>query len=254
MPGSGEPRRARHEGPSAPPPAPPDRARTRRLALQLLVCDGLATRRRQRRDWLLPSERKSSVHDDQHAAPARHSTGEAQDCPDTCHRWFDRQIASTARDATRANILLQTVVQAGRRPSRTAHFPPPGKVVRRLVGYVVAREAVAGKDMLISLNQFRRRHHQRLAALLLALTLCWLVFAAHSALSERHMGDDMAACLAIAQTAALALALVIVATTRAKVPGPTWARTSNQSPPTRSRPTPVPRSRAGPAVLQVFRC
>ncbi|WP_332671376.1 hypothetical protein [Aromatoleum sp.] len=110
--------------------------------------------------------------------------------------------------------------------------------------------------MLISLNQFRRRHHQRLAALLLALTLCWLVFAAHSALAERHMGDDMAACLAIAQTAALALALAIVAvaTTRPELPGPTWARTCIQSRPTGARQRPVPCSRAGPAVLQVFRC
>ncbi|MFP5364935.1 MAG: hypothetical protein ACLGI5_19625 [Thermoleophilia bacterium] len=63
--------------------------------------------------------------------------------------------------------------------------------------------------MLIALNQLRRRHRQRLAAVLLALALCCLLVAAHSALAERHMGDDMAICLAVAQTAALALSIAV---------------------------------------------
>jgi len=85
--------------------------------------------------------------------------------------------------------------------------------------------------MLIALNQCQRRHHQRLAALALTLALCWLVFAARSALSERHLSDEMAACLAIAQTAALTLAVVIVAVARtgtavgADPPAPGPART-----------------------------
>lgn len=110
--------------------------------------------------------------------------------------------------------------------------------------------------MLISLNQLRRRHHQRLAALLLALMLGWLVFAAHSALAERHMGNDMAACLAIAQTAALALAVLIVAgaTARPVSPGSAGAHAALRPPIAPARRPSPPRSRAGPAFLQVFRC
>lgn len=109
--------------------------------------------------------------------------------------------------------------------------------------------------MLIALNQLRRRRRQRLGAVLLALALCCLLVAAHSALAERHMGDDMAVCLAVAQTAALALsiAVVIVAATRHSRP---CASSDFGLAPTQSRPNsqpPVPRSRAGPAVLQVFR-
>lgn len=109
--------------------------------------------------------------------------------------------------------------------------------------------------MLIALNQLRRRHRQRLAAVLLALALCCLLVAAHSALAERHMGDDMAICLAVAQTAALALsiAVVIVAATRHSLPCASWDRGLASMPSRPNSQPPVPRSRAGPAVLQVFR-
>lgn len=109
--------------------------------------------------------------------------------------------------------------------------------------------------MLIALNQLRRRHRQRLAAVLLALALCCLLVAAHSALAERHMGDDMAICLAVAQTAALALsiAVAIVAATRPTLPCNTWDRRLALIPILLGCQPPIPRSRAGPAVLQVFR-
>lgn len=105
--------------------------------------------------------------------------------------------------------------------------------------------------MPISLNQPPRRHHRRLAA----LALGWLVFAAHGALAEHHMGDDMAACLAVAQTAALALAVLIVAgaTAHPALPSRAWARAASRPSLPSARRPPPPRSRAGPAFLQVFR-
>jgi len=109
--------------------------------------------------------------------------------------------------------------------------------------------------MLIALNDFRRRHRQRLAASFVVIVLCWLLVAAHSALAERHMGDDMAVCLAVAQTAALVLAVAITRVSAATVLRPrpprshagVWPRMSFM------RAAPDPRSRAGPALLQVFR-
>jgi hypothetical protein len=110
--------------------------------------------------------------------------------------------------------------------------------------------------MRIALNQFRSRHHRRLAALLLVLALCWLVVAAHSAVADRHMGDGIAACLAVAQTAALALAVAIVtvASVTATMSRWAWPRADAPLRVRASRSQPRPRSRAGPAALQVFRC
>lgn len=110
--------------------------------------------------------------------------------------------------------------------------------------------------MLIALDSLRRGHRHRLAAVLLALALCWLLIAAHSALAERHhMGDDMAVCFAVAQTAALVLAVAIAAVAAATtvLPRPTWRRLDIAPGVWFARCTPDPRSRAGPAFLQVFR-
>lgn len=109
--------------------------------------------------------------------------------------------------------------------------------------------------MLIALNELRRRHRHRLAAVLLAVALCWLLIAAHSALAERHMGDDMAVCLAVAQTAALVLAVAIAAVAAATtvLQGlPRW-RLDLAPGVWVARAAPDPCSRAGPAFLQVFR-
>lgn len=109
--------------------------------------------------------------------------------------------------------------------------------------------------MLIAFNEFRCRHRQCLAAVLLAFALSWLVLMAHSALAEGHMGDEMAACLAIAQTAALALGVVVAAGSAGR-PAPPWpwesADDRSRIPSARRRP--IAPSRAGPEVLQVFRC
>lgn len=109
--------------------------------------------------------------------------------------------------------------------------------------------------MPIALNQFRRQH-RRLAALLLVLALCWLVIAAHSALAERHMGDGIAACLAVAQTAALALAVALAAvhSVNAAMARCAWPRADAPLRVRAARSQPLPRSRAGPVALQVFRC
>lgn len=108
--------------------------------------------------------------------------------------------------------------------------------------------------MLIALNRLRRRHRHRLAAVLLALTLGCAVVAAHSALADRHMGDNMAVCLAVAQTAALFLAVAIAAGIATNALRPRWLDgrvVALVAWPTDTAPE--PRSRAGPALLQVFR-
>ena len=109
--------------------------------------------------------------------------------------------------------------------------------------------------MLIALNALGRRHRHRLAVVLLAVALCWLLIAAHSAIAERHMGDDMAVCLAVAQTAApsLAGAIIAVAAVTTNLPCPTWRRLDIAPAVSFARCAPDPRSRAGPAFLQVFR-
>ena len=109
--------------------------------------------------------------------------------------------------------------------------------------------------MLIALNQLRRGHRRRLAAVLLALTLGGLVVAAHSALAERHMGGDMAVCLAVAQTVALFLAVAIAAAPAANALHPRLLQRGLESLLVMqvAFAAPEPRSRAGPAELQVFR-
>ena len=109
--------------------------------------------------------------------------------------------------------------------------------------------------MLIALNTLRRRHRHRLAAVLATFGLCWLLLAAHSALAEQHMGDDMAVCLAVAQTAALMLAVALGTTSAASrlLPRSPWLQidVAAHQPPWPGWPE--PRSRAGPELLQVFR-
>lgn len=109
--------------------------------------------------------------------------------------------------------------------------------------------------MLIALNQFRLRHRHRLAAILLTFALCWLLLAAHSAFAERHMGDGMAACLAVAETAALMLAIAIAASSTARIvlARPSACRLHGMSRSRLAHAAPDPRSRAGPEFLQVFR-
>jgi ACR3 family arsenite efflux pump ArsB len=108
--------------------------------------------------------------------------------------------------------------------------------------------------MLIALNRLRRRHRHRLAAVLLALTLCCAVVAAHSALADGHMGDNMAVCLAVAQTAALFLAVAIAAGLAAAALRPRVLHRRVVAPAAWAMAAaPEPRSRAGPSVLQVFR-
>jgi hypothetical protein len=108
--------------------------------------------------------------------------------------------------------------------------------------------------MLIALNALRRRHRHRSTAVLLALALSCLLIAAHSALAERHMGDEIA-CLAVAETAApvVAVAIAAVAAATTVLPRATWRRLDMAPGVWFARCTPGPRSRAGPAFLQVFR-
>jgi len=105
--------------------------------------------------------------------------------------------------------------------------------------------------MFIAFHSFFQDQRRRLLGLVVVLALAGSVAAAHSALAEDHMGAAKV-CLAVAETAALAVVVVWAASALAPARftlALPWAAATT-SPPS---PTVWTRSRAGPALLQVFR-
>jgi drug/metabolite transporter (DMT)-like permease len=107
--------------------------------------------------------------------------------------------------------------------------------------------------VFVALNTALRHHRRRLATLAVVLGLAGAVVTAHSVMAGDHMGDGVAMCLAVANTAVIAAgaALVLgVATSRRR----RWLIAAPAFPVFAY--TPAPRSvpaRAGPPLLQVFR-
>jgi hypothetical protein len=102
------------------------------------------------------------------------------------------------------------------------------------------------------LHALARRQRRRAALLAVMLFLGGAVVVAHSAAGEGHMGDGMAMCLAVITAGAAAIvgltraaAELLRAPSAVLLPVPVMPCV-----PRRGRP--LPRSRAGPAVLQVF--
>lgn len=124
--------------------------------------------------------------------------------------------------------------------------------------------------MLILLNTLIRRHRRRTSTALGVLTLAGTLALAHGAIGGGHMGDAMshsmsaagdaapvgdvlAVCLAVAETAALGFGLLaaIGAWRVARVTfGASATCPATQSLTSFARPSPA--ARAGPADLQVF--
>ena len=106
--------------------------------------------------------------------------------------------------------------------------------------------------MFIAFHSFFQDQRRRLLGLVVVLALAGSVAAAHSVLAEDHMGGAAKVCLAVAETAALAVVVVgaasALAPARFTVAIP-WAGATTTPP----SPTVWTRSRAGPALLQVFR-
>ena len=106
--------------------------------------------------------------------------------------------------------------------------------------------------MFVAFHSFSQDQRRRLLGLVVVLALAGSIAAAHSAFAEDHMGGAAKVCLAVAETAALAVVVVwaayALAPARFRV-AISWAGATT-SPPS---PTVWTGSRAGPALLQVFR-
>jgi hypothetical protein len=107
--------------------------------------------------------------------------------------------------------------------------------------------------VLCALNSKIRRERRRAATLLVMAGLAGAVFATHGAMNHDHagdFGDVVVICVAVAETAAVALVLTFAS-------GPsrsTWSGAALLGPePLLVRSSPDPRARAGPipAVLRL---
>lgn len=106
--------------------------------------------------------------------------------------------------------------------------------------------------MLLAVNSTLRRQRRRMAALAVVLALAGAVVATHSVMSHDHMGDAALTCLAVAQTAVLAVGATLAAGAFARRSLPLPPLLAPAGP--RFVVSPVePRARAGPPSLQVFR-
>jgi hypothetical protein len=104
---------------------------------------------------------------------------------------------------------------------------------------------------LARLHALARRRRRRLAVLAVMLSLAGAVVVAHSVLGEGHMGDGTATCLAVMTVGGVAL-LGLTRAPAAVLRAPLSSPLPLVAPAVVALPAPVPRSRAGPAVLQVF--
>jgi hypothetical protein len=104
-----------------------------------------------------------------------------------------------------------------------------------------------------ALNAALRRQRRRLAVLAVMLGLAGAVVTAHSVMAADHMGDGVTMCLAVAETAVIAIGAALVI----RVAVAHRARWLIAAPVFRALAfVPAPRSvpaRAGPPLLQVFR-
>jgi hypothetical protein len=104
-----------------------------------------------------------------------------------------------------------------------------------------------------ALNTALRRQRRRLAMLAVMLGLAGAVVTAHSVTAGDHMGDGVVMCLAVAETAVIAIGAALVVGV-AVACRPRWLIAVPS--PGASAYVPAPWSvpaRAGPPLLQVFR-
>jgi hypothetical protein len=107
--------------------------------------------------------------------------------------------------------------------------------------------------VFVGLNSVLRRQRRRIAVIAAMLSLAGAVVTAHSVMGVDHMGDATAMCLAVVETAVIAVGgALIVGVALARRPH--WLALIPAAPqqPAASAPARI-RARAGPPVLQVFR-
>ena len=109
--------------------------------------------------------------------------------------------------------------------------------------------------MFIALNRALGRQRRRFVMHAVMLGLAGAVVVAHSALGHDHMGDmgdAIVMCLAVAETAVVAVGAALALSTLMR--RPLWPLAAPLAPEPPFLPSPVgTRSRAGPPLLQVFR-
>ena len=109
--------------------------------------------------------------------------------------------------------------------------------------------------VFIALNSALRRQRRRYTMLAVMLGLAGAVVVAHSALGHDHMGDmgdAIVMCLAVAETAVVAVGAALALSTLMR--RPLWLLAAPLAPELPFVPSLVgTRSRAGPPLLQVFR-
>lgn len=106
--------------------------------------------------------------------------------------------------------------------------------------------------MFVWLNTTLRRQRRRLLVLATVLALAGVVVVAHTVANHDHMGDAIAMCLAVVETAAVAaIAAIGLGLFAAR---PAWRRPLRAGVEVLVAAAASPAAaRAGPAVLQVFR-
>jgi hypothetical protein len=109
--------------------------------------------------------------------------------------------------------------------------------------------------VFIALHSALRRQRRRFTVLAVMLGLAGAVVVAHSAMGHDQMGDMGGAivmCLAVAETAVVAVGAAVALS--ALLRRPRWLLAAPRAPELPFVPSPVgTRSRAGPPFLQVFR-
>jgi hypothetical protein len=109
--------------------------------------------------------------------------------------------------------------------------------------------------VLIALNSTLRRQRRRLAMVVVMLGLAGAIVTAHSAMGQDHMGgmgDAVVMCLAVAETAVVAVGVALAMGLWLRRARWLAARIRDGGPRFIPAPASVP-ARAGPALLQVFR-
>lgn len=106
--------------------------------------------------------------------------------------------------------------------------------------------------MFLALNRSLRTQRRRPALIAAVLVMATSVAAAHGALADGHMSKGMAMCLAVADSALLAVGAALTVRPAGELTLGRWLPYA-ASLVWRPRAQPQPPARAGPAVLQVFR-
>jgi hypothetical protein len=105
-----------------------------------------------------------------------------------------------------------------------------------------------------AVNRTLRRQRRRLTMLVVMLGLAGAgaVVVAHSAMGHDGLGDAMVMCLAVVETAVVAVGVAVALSARMR--RPLWLLPAPLEPELASVPSSAGiRSRAGPPLLQVFR-